>query len=205
MPTNPVLQKRVIVLFILGTIFVLAPILFSYGWHRPFVDIPIIIGFWLFGEAASQFNNNQFSFRINWQSKYLSNNLALARMLVGIGALVMLLGTLLPWFQTIQPLYGFTSKPGFDTDGLFIGLAAIIPLGVAFLRKGIPGKPYSIFSMLWGVYNLYLLFDVYASLSTSVFIARDLGAKLGIGINVSFIGIILVIIGGVMDVYVKDE
>jgi len=197
--------QRAIVFSTLGIIFTLAPTIFPYGWLRLYPALFLIIGLWFFGEVASEFDITQLSLPINWQLRYLSHHLVSARILMGIGALLMLFGTFLPWFQTIQPLYGVTANAGFNTDGMFIGLASIIPLGVTMVKRGVTGKPYSIFSMLWGIYILFFLFGVNASLSTSVFIFRELGAKLGIGINVSFTGILLTIIGGVMNVNTKSD
>ena len=197
--------QRIIALFALGIVFVLAPIIFPFGWLRQYPALSFMVGFWFMGEATSQINHPQINLLSSSTFRNLPQNMTLARILLGLGALTMFLAMFLPWFQTIQPLYGVTSKAGYSTDGLYVGLAGIVPLFVAIFRKGTPGKPYSIFCTLWGIYILLFLIDVYASLGTSVFIFRDLGAKLALGPRISLFGVILVITGGIMSVYTNEK
>jgi hypothetical protein len=197
--------QRILALFTLGIAFVLAPIIFPFGWLRQFPALSYMVGFWFIGEVTSQFSQPQIISLSNSTLRNLLQNMTLARMLLGLGALTMFLAMFLPWFQIAKPLYGVTSNAGYSTDGLYIGLGGIVPLVVAIFRKGTPGKPYSIFCTLWGSYILLFLINVYASLETSVFIFRDLGAKLALGPHVSVFGVILVIIGGSISVYTNGE
>jgi hypothetical protein len=124
-------------------------------------------------------------------------SIILGRILVALGVLGMLLGMILPWFQTAIPLYGFTSKAGYQMNGAYLGLAVIAPLTVVVFKKGKPREPYSIFCTLWAIYLLFFLIEEFGSISTSVFIHRSLEAELSIGLPVSIVGTIFIIVGGV--------
>jgi hypothetical protein len=127
-----------------------------------------------------------------------SSKYNLGRILVFAGATGLIIGMMLPWFQTIQPLYGRTIKPGYLMNGLRSGFVGGIILLVAIFKISKVGKPYSLFCTLLGLYILSFLIGEYASISTSVFIFRELGASLSIGLYVSIIGALLITIGGIV-------
>ena len=130
--------------------------------------------------------------------KLNSGKYQLGRILVFAGAVGLIIGMTLPWFQTIQPLYGRTAKPGYLMNGLRSGFIGSIILLIAIFKIGKIGKSYSLFCTFLGLYVLYFLIGEYASISTSVFIFRELGASLAIGLHVSIIGALLITIGGVV-------
>lgn len=197
--------QRVAPLISIVMVFVLATIFLPVYWQSKYETLFFIIGFWLIGEVASRFELSILKFSFNSTFRNYFQSFTIARISVGLGGLIMLVSLFLPWFQTAQPLYGVTSNAGYSTDGLRIGLAGFVPLAVAIFKKGTPVKPYSIFCTLWGVIVLSFLFDTYASLDTSVFIFRELGAKLAFGSRIGLFGVLLVIVGGVMSINANEQ
>jgi len=197
--------QRVTPFISLAMVFALSLIILPIYWPSKNEALFFITGFWLIGEATSRIERPFPKVSSDSIFKNYFQSFTIARISVGLGGLIMIGALFLPWFQTAQPLYGVTSNSGYSTDGLQIGIAGLVPLVVAIFRKGILGKPYSIFCTLWGICVLSFLMDTYASLGTSVFIFRELGAKLAFGSRISLFGIVLVIIGGIMSIYANEK
>ena len=188
--------KQFFIYFAFGIIIVLCPIVLKLGWRHRYSVLFILVGTWFLGESFSILSLDYGNHQIHS---------AIPRILIGLGSLLMILSLIFSWFETDQQYYGVTMKYGYNTNGLTIGLAGFVSFAVALFKKVGSAKSFSLFCTFWGAYILMYLFSVYGSLSTSAFIAGDLGAKLGIGPHIALFGVLFVIVGGVLPSQAKEK
>jgi hypothetical protein len=129
---------------------------------------------------------------------FRTKSISIGRLAVLLGAITLIVGMLLPWFQTNQPLYGVTAKLGYQMNGTTSGLCGIALLLFAIVKTGKQNRPYSILCTLLGTYLLCYLISEFGNLSVSAWIFHELGASLGFGLYISILGTVFLIIGGLI-------
>ena len=123
-----------------------------------------------------------------------SNN---GRLLLGLGAIGLIIGALLPWVKMSAPLVGTLTFSGIEGDGMITGgIGLVLLIGVA-LSKGKAEKRYSIAGAIFGIIAGLILFPKLFKIGAIIADISEIGyASVGSGIYLSIIGVVLVIIGG---------
>lgn len=134
-------------------------------------------------------------------------NLPLPQKIIGIGAVIALIGALLPWYQDIDmfnsgDLFLGVTGPLYLVGYIIIalGLFSIILTGFYLLEKKLPPLPMkeSVIYIISGAFSLFLLI-----IANSVYFHPRFGLNLtskeyGIGMMLAFVGAVAITIGGVL-------
>lgn len=132
------------------------------------------------------------------QTKTQPKGIATGRIMTIVGAIILIIGALLPWATVNVGLFQ-QSILGIQGDGGIVSLAggaALLVVGIA--RKGIIGKNYSYGVTIVGVLaGIWLVSKLGAVLTTTT---QGVSTSVGAGLWLSLIGPVLVVLGGLWTV-----
>jgi hypothetical protein len=125
-----------------------------------------------------------------------------------IGAICLIVGTLLPWASVASVLGITISKAGYEGDGLISGGIGVLLLLSALLSKGKPGKMYSpaasVFALVAGVVAILDIINV-SQVITRTSADSTVIASVGSGLYVTLLGALLGFVGGLVQVPLRSQ
>ena len=126
----------------------------------------------------------------------------MGRIIFIIGAAFLILSLIIPWVD----VKGITSFYGYDSDGIFSGMAGIAALIIGIVYKGKSDKPYCLPGILLALVPLFITINMVMNmLSITSFRQMSLLGNVTItGILVAGLGTFLIIVGSLIRVEIKE-